>query len=53
MLPLDSTITNLDKAKRNTQNGGEYWMAREIQAILGYDKWDNFDKVIKKGDDGM
>lgn len=48
MPSLDSTITNLDKAKRNTQNGGEYWMGRDLQAILGYSTWENFQAVIQK-----
>jgi DNA-damage-inducible protein D len=28
--------------------GIECWSARELQAILGYSKWDNFSKVIDK-----
>ena len=26
----------------------EYWMARDLQELLGYDKWDNFLNVIEK-----
>jgi DNA-damage-inducible protein D len=26
----------------------EYWLAREIQELLGYSRWENFDKVIDK-----
>jgi DNA-damage-inducible protein D len=29
-------------------NGIECWSARELQNILGYAKWDNFNKVIEK-----
>jgi DNA-damage-inducible protein D len=29
-------------------DGVEIWYAREIQEILGYNKWDNFKKVIDK-----
>ena len=29
-------------------NGIECWSARELQGILGYDKWDNFINVIEK-----
>ena len=32
----------------NKEEGVEYWMARDIQALLGYDKWDNFLNVIEK-----
>jgi DNA-damage-inducible protein D len=28
--------------------GGEYWLARDLQALLGYAKWENFVKVIEK-----
>jgi DNA-damage-inducible protein D len=29
-------------------NGVECWSARELQLLLGYSKWDNFEKVIGK-----
>ncbi len=28
--------------------GGEYWLARDLQTLLGYAKWENFVKVIEK-----
>ena len=31
--------------------GVECWSARELQALLGYSKWENFEKVIQKGKD--
>jgi DNA-damage-inducible protein D len=27
----------------------EFWLARELQPLLGYDRWENFSKVIEKG----
>ena len=27
--------------------GGEFWLARDLQELLGYAKWENFAKVIK------
>ena len=30
------------------EHGAEYWSARELQVHLGYTKWANFDKAIKK-----
>ena len=48
MNQLDSTIKALDVAKRISTKGGEYWMARDIQQILGYAIWDNFYNVINK-----
>lgn len=29
-------------------NGVEYWLARDLQALLEYDEWRNFAKVIEK-----
>lgn len=31
-----------------TEGGIEYWLARDIQHLLGYTKWDNFLNVISK-----
>ena len=31
-----------------TENGIEYWLARDLQYLLGYTKWDNFLNVISK-----
>jgi len=31
--------------------GIECWSAREIQTLLGYSKWENFEKVILKAKD--
>lgn len=30
------------------ENGVEYWLARELQGLLGYAKWANFLEVIGK-----
>jgi DNA-damage-inducible protein D len=31
--------------------GVECWSAREVQKLLGYSKWENFEKVISKAKD--
>ncbi len=31
--------------------GVECWSARELQLLLGYSKWENFEKVILKAKD--
>ena len=28
--------------------GVEFWLARDLQEVLGYDRWENFEKVVKK-----
>jgi len=33
---------------QETSNGIEYWLARDLQHLLGYSKWDNFLNVISK-----
>lgn len=33
---------------QQTENGVEYWLARDLQHLLGYGKWDNFASVISK-----
>jgi DNA-damage-inducible protein D len=45
---IDLTIKKLEAAKLLTKLGGEYWMARTLQTILGYEKWDNFLGIIEK-----
>lgn len=33
---------------QETENGVEYWLARDLQHLLGYTKWDNFFNVVSK-----
>ena len=33
---------------QETENGVEYWLARDLQHLLGYTKWDNFLNVVSK-----
>lgn len=33
---------------QQTENGIEFWLARDLQHLLGYGKWDNFNSVISK-----
>lgn len=44
----DIIINKLEQIKKVSKNGGHYWMGREIQQVLGYDKWDKFENVINK-----
>jgi DNA-damage-inducible protein D len=47
-MQLDSVHKALDSEMRIARNGKEYWMARDVQPILGYQNWQNFEKVIEK-----
>lgn len=33
---------------RHLDGEREYWLARELHKVLGYDRWENFEKVIAK-----
>ena len=33
---------------QQTESGVEYWLARDLQHLLGYSKWENFQTVIAK-----
>lgn len=48
---MDIEIYNqktFEDIKHITEDGVEYWLARELQEILGYSKWGNFLNVIEK-----
>jgi DNA-damage-inducible protein D len=35
---------------QKTDNGVEYWLARDLQVLLGYTEWRNFLNIINKGE---
>jgi len=39
---------NFNDYAQRTDGGLEFWFARDLQTLLGYDKWDNFTSVISK-----
>ena len=46
---LVKSLTNdFENHSHTTDTGIEFWFARELQHLLGYSKWENFYKVIKK-----
>lgn len=38
----------LDKLRRLNTAGQEYWMARSLQQVLGYERWENFQAVVER-----
>ena len=40
--------TTFEGHAQQTDGGIEYWLARDLQYLLGYSKWDNFLNVISK-----
>ena len=39
---------NFNDYAQKTENGLEFWFARDLQALLGYVQWKNFQKVIER-----
>lgn len=43
------SLTDIFEAHaQQTDNGVEFWLARDLQHLLGYAKWDNFLNVVSK-----
>lgn len=48
-IELIHTLTSTFEAHaQQTEGGVEYWLARDLQYLLGYTKWDNFLNVVSK-----
>lgn len=45
---IHSLTSTFEAHAQQTENGVEYWLARDIQHLLGYTKWDNFLNVVSK-----
>lgn len=46
---LIHTLTdNFEAHAQQAENGVEFWLARDLQYLLGYTKWDNFLNVVSK-----
>lgn len=45
---IHSLTGSFESFSFTTDEGIEFWFARDLQQILGYSKWDNFQNVIMK-----
>lgn len=45
---IQSMTENFEAHAQQTENGVEYWLARDLQHLLGYTEWRNFTAVISK-----
>ncbi|MDA7980222.1 MAG: DNA damage-inducible protein D [Pirellulales bacterium] len=45
---VQSLTENFEGHAQLSENGVEFWLARDLQHLLGYAKWDNFLNVISK-----
>nr|WP_323053768.1 BRO family protein [Galbibacter sp. EGI 63066] len=45
---IKSLSNSFEDHSQTTENGIEFWFARDVQHLLGYSEWRNFQKVIVK-----
>jgi DNA-damage-inducible protein D len=45
------THRSFEDQKQVNEHGAEYWSARELQPLLGYDQWRRFEQAIKRAMD--
>jgi DNA-damage-inducible protein D len=45
---IQQLTETFEACAQRTDSGIEYWLARDIQHLLGYSKWDNFLNVVSK-----
>lgn len=48
---IQSLSNTFEDHSQTTENGIEFWFARDVQHLLGYSEWRNFDGVIKRAID--
>jgi hypothetical protein len=46
-LPQTQNV-NFEALKRTNDYGAEYWSARDLQPLLGYNHWRSFESAVKK-----
>ena len=47
------TMQRLEALKHVSEDGSEYWLAREIHTVLGYPVWDKFEPVLERARDAL
>ena len=45
---IQSLTETFEAHAQQTETGIEYWLARDVQHLLGYTEWRNFTTVINK-----
>jgi len=45
---IQTLCSSFEGHAQQTDSGIEYWLARDLQFLLGYTKWDNFLNVVSK-----
>lgn len=44
------TASPFDDIKRTREDGSEFWSARDLMPLLGYDKWERFNGAIERAE---
>jgi len=45
---IQSLTNGFESHAKQTENGVEFWLARDLQHLLGYEKWDNFKSLLAR-----
>ncbi len=45
---IQSLTANFEASAQQTDGGVDYWLARDLQHLLGYEEWRNFNTAISK-----
>jgi DNA-damage-inducible protein D len=45
---IETLIAAFEAAARKDREGREFWFARELQKLLGYDRWENFLSAVNR-----
>lgn len=48
---ISSRQLQLDDLRHETEDGVEFWYARELMGLLGYTSWQNFEKAIQRAEE--
>ena len=48
---IEDLISAFEDAAQADDDGNEFWLARDLQRLLGYAKWDNFLTVVQRARD--
>ena len=47
---IDALIDQFEEAGQDNGGGDKFWFARDLQALLGYKRWDDFEGVIRRAE---
>lgn len=47
-VPAEQTVNQFDLIRQTSGFGGEYWSARDLMTLMGYDRWENFTTSIDR-----